>query len=55
MKKNDRSFYRNLLSIALGSIGGQIMFVFMTNYASIFFTDFLGLSSGVELWARFCC
>ena len=47
MKKSDRSFYRNLLSIALGSIGGQIMFVFMTNYASIFFTDFLGLSSGI--------
>ena len=46
MKKSDRSFYRNLLSIALGSIG-QIMFVFMTNYASIFFTDFLGLSSGI--------
>lgn len=46
-EKSDRSFYRNLLSIALGSIGGQIMFVFMTNYASIFFTDFLGLSSGI--------
>lgn len=47
MKTHSRNFKRNFVSILFGAIGSQAMYVFMYNYSSIFFTDFLGLSAGL--------
>lgn len=45
MKTHSEYYRRNLVSILFGAIGTQMMYVFVTNYASIFFTDYLGIGA----------
>lgn len=45
MKNQSKYYRRNFMSIFLGGLGSQAMYVLMSNYSSIFFTDFLGISA----------
>lgn len=44
--KKSKYFKRNMFALFCGAVGIQGMFVFVTNYAMIFFTNFLGISAG---------
>ena len=46
MKHRSKYFWRNFISIFLGGVGSQAMYVLSSNYATIFFTDMLGISAG---------
>lgn len=39
-------FLRNCISIFLGGVGSQSIYLLMSNYATLYFTDFLGISAG---------
>lgn len=45
--QKSKYFMRNWWSIFFGAIGAQTMYVLLTNYSLIFFTDFLGVGAGV--------
>ena len=47
MKEQSKYYRRNWASIFLGGFGSQMMYVFMVNYSSFFFTNFLGISAGM--------
>ena len=44
--KKSKYFKRNMFALFCGAVGIQGMYVFVTNYAMIFFTNFLGISAG---------
>ena len=48
MKDNESKYFkRNMFAVFCGSVGIQGMYVFVTNYSLMFFTNFLGISAGI--------